>query len=561
MRICLVSTTTLDADPRALAEAGSLSLVGHEITGVSSAGEADWVETPGLPGTGDRLMGRTSSQRLSRLIRGVQADIFQPVHPTALDIAAAGARTRPTASILVKPGWPRPGGQDLIEMAPVEPWRSRPASGYTARFHVPGSGSPPALTGASGRVVIAYRRTERSPGRYLEAAMIRAGLDVQHVEVIDWDSVHPSTRLVVIVESPLPALPVRGANPGIPVVFWVHHGEHHVDANVRLQRRYGAHGVLMAHSWHLSHRFAGLVDRFPFAAAPELFSRDFRQHSDRPWLIGFVGSVSEDSRYSARSRLLAELHDSLGDRVAARSGVAPEQMAELYLGSRIVIDDGAGRHLPITMRVFEATAAGALLMTNPGPGTSLLLEPGKEYVPLPEEGGDIVALLEDDTETVARSGHAATWARHTYDHRVAELLAVSDSIKDLKIEAPDQVSEIEAPASIVERFSDAQRVLDLGGSLQGALTDREVWRYEDAAERAEPGTFHVSVIVGGGDDEVTRAVAAARTAVITPNAMAAHLADRVGAAHPGSERHELGSYTAFTFGSSGYRVSPSPDPS
>ena len=77
-------------------------------------------------------------------------------------------------------------------------------------------------------MIIAYRKSDRNPGRYVETALERAGLEVRQVESIDWETIDPSALAVIVVESPLPALAVHGQNPGVPVIFWVHHGEHQV---------------------------------------------------------------------------------------------------------------------------------------------------------------------------------------------------------------------------------------------------------------------------------------------------------------------------------------------
>lgn len=561
MLISLVSNTSLADDPRAQAEAESLRLAGHEVRGASPIPTTqDWITSLRRPGLFDRLTRRSKADRLSRLAGSQAADIYQPVHPTVTEISVKGAAGTQKASVLVKPGWPRPSSSDLIDLAPSEPWRSIPASGYTASKYVPGSARAPHRE-TEGTLVIAYRKTDRNPGRYLEAALTRAGLRVRHSETIDWREIDPATRGVVIVESPLPALPVRGHNPGIPVLFWVHHGEHHLETNVRLQRRYGAHAVLLAHSWHLSHRFSGIVDRLPFAVAPDIFPSDFKPHADRLWDIGFVGAISgDDSRYSRRERILRELRDELGaDRVAHLTDVSPEQMAGLYRDSRVVIDDGEGRHLPITMRVFEATGAGALLFTRPGPGLDQLLEPRGDYLRLGPDIQSILETLREGTEEIARSGFGATWSEHTYDQRAADVLDVLQLVTEERMTAPEAETSSGGLASVVERFPDAQRILDLGGTMVGSLPGREVWDYHRAEERAERATFHVTAIAGGLPEDRARAIAAARTAVISPREMADALAKEIVEVHGVVGRHDYQEGSAFTFGQSGYRVGPHPD--
>lgn len=561
MRICLVSNTSIASDPRALAEAEILRLAGHDVFGAAAADPpSDWISSPEPPGVVDRILRRNTPERISNVGSNLGADLYVPIHPSATE-TAVGASTKPRASVLVRPSWPRPTDRDLIELAPSEPQRSLPASGYVPMHHRPGADEVSHIR-EDGNVVVAYRKSNRNPGRYVESALERAGLEVRHVERIDWESIDPSTLAVIVVESPLPALAVHSQNPGVPVIFWVHHGEHHLHANVRLQRHYGAHAVVMAHSWHLSHYFTGVVDRLPFAVAPEIFPRSFKPHEERHWDVGFVGAITDDeSRYSRRERLLREIEERLGDeRLVARSGIDPEEMAAVYCNSRVVIDDGAGPHLPITMRVFEATGAGALLLTREGPGLDQLLNPGIDYLRLGDDSEAVMDPLRGDTESIAESAHQAVWSRHTYDHRVAELLAIAQRIREEGTKAPDPLLRTGGLVHVIERFPDAQRVLDLGGSVTGRLPGREVWDYERAEDRAEPGTFHISVLSGGTTDQRRRAIAAARIAVVASSDEANLAEEDVRSIQPEARRHDLAPGTVFTFGAKGYRTNPDPDP-
>jgi hypothetical protein len=560
VRICLVSTTSIGRDPKALATAESLRLAGHEVVGV--AGDDDdtpWVQTPRSGRV--RKPGRTpTGELLVDLAIRQEADIYQPLHPRSVEVAENAAAAIVDATVLSQPDWPAPAIRNLIRLAPADPGRSRPVSGHVSTHHVPGWTVPRSKT-ASGQVVIAYRSTRFNPGRYLQTALERSGLLVDQRDRIDWTTISPTTRTVIVVESPLPALEVTGNNPGIPVIFWAHHGEHHIDTNVRLQRRYGADLVVLAHSWHLAHRFLGTVDRMPFGVPSELFATDFfNPHAERRWDVGFVGATSTDKRYAARDSVLAELTKRRGaKRITQESGISPERMAKIYLQSRVVIDDGASRHLPITMRVFEGMGAGAMLVTNEAPGMEVVFERGLQYLPAATEVADqVVDALDRGTEPIAMAGHRAAWQGHTYDIRVTEILALLDEVDPT--EAPRVEPLAQGPAAAVSRFADAQRILDLGESLVGALPGREVWGYQRAADRAEPGTFHISVVSDGSSSDRARAVAAARIAVVCPTGVAAELEVLVGDIHGALKKYEIEGQTVFTFGSTGYRVDNRPDP-
>jgi hypothetical protein len=320
--------------------------------------------------------------------------------------------------------------------------------------------------------------------------------------------------------------------------------------------------VALAHSWHLAYRFHGLVERLPFAVAPEISDASFRAHSDRSFDVAFVGSRSKDERYDRREHLLHEAKRRFGsERVLLASDLAPEEMMAFYRDARIVPDDGVGRHLPITMRVFEATAAGALLLTRETPGMSLLLDRDKDYVAMEGDGVDqLQALVDGPTEDVALSAHGEVWARHTYDTRVDQLLEIIDRAQSSMLPPPPPPPVHSGMSAAVAAFPDAQRILDLEAGVADALTDREVWAFAAAAERAEPGTFQVAVVGGGSAGDRLRAVRAARMAVISPPGLAAEVEELVRTEQGGHRTFEMEGATAFTFGSSGYRVSSAPDP-
>jgi hypothetical protein len=560
VRICFIATRSIRHDPRTVAQANSTRSVGHEVLGVSAdEDDLSWVVTSAVPSLADRVGRRGTSQRLVRAAEKLHADIYVPRGPAAVDIAREAAQG--SGVFLTEPAWDQGANEsDLLWRAPTEPSLSLPAGGEVPTLHVPSYRPVPART--SGPVHIVYRKTERNPGRYLEAALRRRGLETTHGEEIEWGSVPRGTLGVVVVESPLPSLPVQGSNPGIPVVFWVHHGEHHLDANIRLQRHYGAHAVALAHSWHLAYRFTGLVDRLPFGVAPELGGHDFIPHDRRRFDVAFVGSSAGTRRYRRRAEALSIISSSLGqERVAVADNMIPEEMSALYRNSRIVPDDSAGRHLPITMRVFEAAGAGALLVTRAAPGMGLLFEGDEEFIPMTGDGvGQVIELVAGDTESIGRAGHMRTWTHHTYDRRVDDLVSMFSRIRDLGLEA---LAPMEPPAGLpgaVTAFPDAQRVLDLDAGLDPHLADREVWEYTAASSRAEPNTFHVSVIAGGSPGERRRAVAAARTAVVTEAGLATEIEKLVTDEHGQHSSFHRGEVVMFTFGGFGYRVSNAPDP-
>jgi spore maturation protein CgeB len=71
-------------------------------------------------------------------------------------------------------------------------------------------------------------------------------------------------------------------------------------------------------------------------------------------------------------------------------------------------------------RVFEATGAGACILTDAWTGIELFLEPGEEIIVV--HGGDDVArtirdLPEERARAIGEAGRRRILASHTYDHR------------------------------------------------------------------------------------------------------------------------------------------------
>jgi len=280
------------------------------------------------------------------------------------------------------------------------------------------------------RVVLCYHPTDTTPARYLHAALTRAGVEVDHrYPGVDLSAVDAGTDGVVFVESPYPAMDVSGETV-VPAVYWVHHGEIHLYQNIRLAHRYRADAVLLAHSWHLAHRFSGPVFRFPFGVPTEMLAESV-PFDNRSLDVSMVAAGFDDAggRYVARRELASAMTEALGgERVLFAGGRSPDEMFSTYARSKAVVDEGGSLHRPITMRVFEATGSGAALITDPAPGIDLLFNPDSEYIPL--DTADPVASLQspDTLKAVAMAGRTRALGAHTYDHRVDELFTILDRV-------------------------------------------------------------------------------------------------------------------------------------
>ncbi len=547
MRVCVVARRDPTRDPHTTALVFSLRSVGHDVT-IVCGGEGPDATPDGVPvqrvrperpGAFRKALSRIGlgapdvfTNAVRTAVAGVAPDLAYPVRLEDLGLVPAGVM------VARRPEWPSAADCDLIDVAPHDAaWSTAPA-GPPLPFHLPGAETAratPALDRHRGvRVAVAGRVTPTNPSRYLIAAMERAGIEVTVLDgTLAWDRVPENAAAVVIVESPYPALRVSADRKQIPVLFWVHHGEHHLPANLRLVARYGADAVLLAHSWHLAHRFPVPVHRFPFAVAPEVFTGGVA-FSSRGFTVAMVaaGLAAKSDRYGSRYRMSRSLEAAFGERAAFRYGLLPEEMAALYANSKIVLNDGGRRHLPITMRVFEALGTGALLLTEDLPGTDVLLTRGEHYLPLGEDAvAQVRRLGSDPTATaIARAGHAHATQHHTYDHRVDDLLRIA-AATEVRSD-PESTPAADPLTAAIAADVEVQTLSVFDAELD--LPDRVIRTGEDAARRLESGRTD-AVVLASTRTDLESVVAGARRYVYATGTSAADVAAAVVHLHPAAE--------------------------
>lgn len=79
------------------------------------------------------------------------------------------------------------------------------------------------------------------------------------------------------------------------------------------------------------------------------------------------------------------------------------------------------------LRLFEATGAGAMLISDWKSNLKEMFEPGEEIIAYrtPEECGELVQDYlkhDDEREAIAKAGHRRTLSGHTYYRRMVELI-------------------------------------------------------------------------------------------------------------------------------------------
>ena len=239
--------------------------------------------------------------------------------------------------------------------------------------------------------------------------------------------------------------------------------------------------------------------------------------------IAFVGRL--DPRLRRKRHLILE---TLKSRFPVQiRGDCPEnqvdqgELGRIYSQARMVVNESIQGE--VNLRVFEALAAGALLLTEDvGANLSGLFTPGKHLITFgPEDLLDKAAYYlarEEERQAVARQGQEEVWARHDTLARARQFLEFLGE-KDLSQCAPDQLQLGQTLVHLVFRglypvklglsraqFHLAQALVEQPGSAaahlalgQMALMRRDLPEARAAYGRAlalNPGDFHLQVLLG-----------------------------------------------------------------
>jgi len=339
--------------------------------------------------------------------------------------------------------------------------RRFPMDRFTADWHAAiaeaGAWSP-LVRAAEGQlpsvpVLMQYVASPTTTGRYMEHALrnrhevVSAGFRIPEEVLQNWG--YPATSVFYLrhdLDLPLEAsarqviehLP-DGFEPAI--YLWIDSGQKelppdfdavpcpkvcylidtHIAPDIRIEIARHFDYVYLAQKGQVElFREAGIrnVQWLPLACSPELHRLG---DEARTYDWAFVGAVADgDVR---RRKLIEDLKEIFPNHFAGRAW--PDEMARIYNQSKIVVNVCANRD--VNMRVFEAMASGALLITDDAVGMDDLYEEGVHYVrynDIAEVPGLIEKYLKDDAarERIAQAGKAHTLANHTYDARIEELL-------------------------------------------------------------------------------------------------------------------------------------------
>ncbi len=167
----------------------------------------------------------------------------------------------------------------------------------------------------------------------------------------------------------------------------------------------------------------------PLAAALDVH----RDHGlPRVYDIGFVGNISRAHWRTPRARLLRLLAARYRTNPFFRP-YTPTEVGRIYSQSRIVFNTSIAGD--VTMRIFEGTACGALVLTDAmANGLEELFEVGQEIVVFQDDKDllgriDYYLAHEEERIAIAVAGQRRTLREHTYiqrAQRIVEVITTSD---------------------------------------------------------------------------------------------------------------------------------------
>lgn len=237
----------------------------------------------------------------------------------------------------------------------------------------------------------------------------------------------PERPTLVIQAEGSPLLPAGLVQCEVPTVAF------HIDTYLRPERR-ARWSLLFDYAVLFHPGFEGVFAAaghprpvvLPHAVDDVLFARSALE---RVFQVGWVGRL-DGPMYETRRRLLPKLAEAFRMNEWWRPH-SPEAMAEVYRRSKVVVNLARDDYpQDANLRVFEAMAAGALLVTRlPSELTSLGFREGVDFIGYRDERElfDLVRwadAAETERREVAESGRAKVLHEHTYDRRVETLLRV-----------------------------------------------------------------------------------------------------------------------------------------
>ncbi|MCC6697864.1 MAG: glycosyltransferase [Candidatus Hydrogenedentes bacterium] len=226
--------------------------------------------------------------------------------------------------------------------------------------------------------------------------------------------------LLFWVDSGIREIPGDIASLSIPRVGYVIDTQFALDIRLELAKRFDF--TFLAQRTHVRDFIeAGVpnVAWMPLGCSPELHAVE---PLERIYDVAFVGGIPDDPSHRRR-RLLDAVRKRFPNSCIGQFW--PADMARIYAQAKIVINIAADRD--VNMRVFEAMASGALLITDEAEGLEELFEDGKHLVIYRNDDAvpDVIERYLADgpsRERIAAEGRKLVFAKHTYQHRTRQMI-------------------------------------------------------------------------------------------------------------------------------------------
>ncbi len=202
----------------------------------------------------------------------------------------------------------------------------------------------------------------------------------------------------------------------------------HLDLHTRLEMARHFDIVFLAQKSHVElFKAEGIryVYWLPLACYPELYPQE---ELPRDIDVSYVGSLSPDEG-DKRRKLLQKVVEYFPKSYIGKSW--PREMARIYSRSKIVVNSSI--NYDVNMRVFEALASGALLITDPADSLEELFKDGEELVIYHDENELISKIKyyldhEDERIKIAQKGREKVLKYHTYHHRAEQIVNTVNEI-------------------------------------------------------------------------------------------------------------------------------------
>lgn len=313
------------------------------------------------------------------------------------------------------------------------------------------------------KIAVIYDKVyEYTAAFYCMRALAKIGYSVDYYSPNDADSIESVYDLYLNVDDSQ-----RYFLPGHlrPSVYWV--VDTHMDYDWRLRKARTFNFVFAAQKDGAHRLRQDGIDNaawLPLACDPEINKKN---DTAKEYDLSFVGNISHSKK---RADYINFLKNKLKNKNIFIGQASPEQAAVIYAKSRLVFNISVKDD--INMRVFEVLSCGRPLLTNDlkNNGQDELFGDKPPFLTYRSKC-DLLRKInyylahEDEGESIAKIGYAEVISKHTYAHRMKEMIRCVE-VKANYIKYNDYAEDISVMDNIYGKafdlIGDNRKVLDIG---------------------------------------------------------------------------------------------------